>query len=110
MASRGRPRRRDTTIEAAKLTVVGTLLAAVIGLVGDVATRDSSPPPPPPAPVAVNCTTEVDRFDRFVGDDPTRVIMLTGKGANGVAPLEMDTGAKACGIDGDDLESMVNQP
>jgi hypothetical protein len=103
----GRLRRgKDATITAAKMTVAGTILAAVITAGVDIGTSQSSPPP---APVTVTCTTELDRLDRFVGSDPTRVIMFTRKGADGVAPLERDTGAKACGIDVDDLKSMVDE-
>jgi hypothetical protein len=105
----GRPSpMKDPTIEAAKITLIGIVFAAILTLGGDIATREA--PPPPRAPVAVNCTAELERFDRYIGADPTKVTSLTAKGADGVAPLERDTGAKACGIDGDDLRAMVDKP
>ena len=112
MALRRRPRsRKNPTIEAAKLTLAGTVLTAIIGLGADVATREPPREPPSrPAPITVNCTAELDRFDRYIDADATKVTSLTMKGADGVAPLEKDTGAKACGIDAADLRAMVDRP
>jgi hypothetical protein len=102
------PIKEDPTVRVAKLGLVGSLLVALIGLGGDIASRE--PAPPPPGPAAVNCTVELDRFDRYLGVDAKKVTMLTAKGADGIAPIEKDSGAKACGIDRDDLQVMIVTP
>lgn len=95
--------RGDTAITVARYALVGSALTAAATL--SVGVLESDPQPPSPT---VECTVVLERLDRFIGSDQKRIDALITKGSDGVAPLDRELGAGACGIGPEELQKMLD--
>jgi hypothetical protein len=97
------PIRRNPLIVAAIITGAFALANAIppaVGTVlGPVLTDD---PPKPP-----DCIVILDKYDRYIGTDAGKVIILTIPGPDKKSPIDADSSAKQCGIDVDTLREMA---
>src|SRR4051794_24085926 len=93
------PRKTDPAVVAARIALTGTILTTLATVVtayvkpGDVLPRSSSA-----GPQSVDCLDVLDRFDRYLSDDPGRITVFVTPGAGGSSILTGDTGARQCGL------------
>lgn len=97
------PARRNPAVLAALVTAGLAVVAAVPPAVGTVVSAVIAADQP-------NCVSVLEKYDKYIGGDAAKVVILTAPGPDKKSPLEADEDAAACGVDAETLREMAKTP